>query len=161
MWEAAWKRELKEIFPSLWDNPRMPTDINGPTISIDHLCGQEEWEDGAKQAQAIPLEVLRESTKAAEKTFLALQPEASACSYTKIIQSPAKSFLMFVERLHSVTELQVHSEDAWQNIHKEVPLANANEKCKAAIQSLPFDPPPTLYHVRSLRSKRHQRPGES
>ncbi|RMC19211.1 hypothetical protein DUI87_03816 [Hirundo rustica rustica] len=54
---------------------------------------------------------------------------------------------MFVGRLTRAIELQVKNEGAQEQVLEEMALANANERCKAAILSLSREPAPALHDV--------------
>ncbi|XP_066425894.1 endogenous retrovirus group K member 5 Gag polyprotein-like [Molothrus aeneus] len=144
LWDAAWKKGLREILPAVWADEATAHDVYGKLISLDHLCGQGEWEDGASQAEGIPRKVFKECARAAEKAFFGLRPGVPLENYLKITQSSSESFLSFVERLRKAVEFQVQNERARMEILTEIAKENANEKCKAAILSLPLDPAPTL-----------------
>ncbi|XP_064267307.1 uncharacterized protein LOC135295140 [Passer domesticus] len=145
LWEANWKREIGKILPQLWQDASSARDTEGGMISTDHLCGIGDWADGNYQAWYIPAEALKATTSAALKAFTALRPPtAPLISYTKIIQEDNEPFLLFTERLRKAVEMQVRDEATREEILTEMAATNANPACKAAILSLPFDPPPDL-----------------
>ncbi|XP_064263337.1 protein Shroom3-like [Passer domesticus] len=145
VWEKHWQREIGKILPSLRENQVTATDLQGGVLTTDHLCGTGAWQDGQAQAWYVPVEALKEGAKAAERAFFTLRSlVAPLTSYMKIIQESNEPFLSFVERLRRAIETQVHDESIKRGILTEVAATNANPACKAAILSLPLDPPPTL-----------------
>ncbi|XP_064263334.1 uncharacterized protein LOC135293271 [Passer domesticus] len=145
VWEKHWQREIGKILPSLRENQVTATDLQGGVLTTDHLCGTGAWQDGQAQAWYVPVEALKEGAKAAERAFFTLRSlVAPLTSYMKIIQESNEPFLSFVERLRRAVETQVHDESIKRGILTEVAATNANPACKAAILSLPLDPPPTL-----------------
>ncbi|XP_037980918.1 endogenous retrovirus group K member 113 Gag polyprotein-like [Motacilla alba alba] len=144
VWEEAWKKGIRDILPDLWENTQTATTPSGEAVCTDLLVGLGNWADGATQARVTPRQALRESAKVAERAFLALKPAAPALTFSKICQGPDEPFIVFVERLRRAIDQQVQAESARLEILTEVANANANTACKAAILSLPLDPPPTI-----------------
>ncbi|RMC20194.1 hypothetical protein DUI87_01040 [Hirundo rustica rustica] len=79
--------------------------------------------------------------------IFAIQPDGSFQPYSKIKQLPSELLVTFVERLTRAIELQVKSEGAQEQVLEEIALADANERCKAAILSLSIEPAPTLHDM--------------
>ncbi|RMC09763.1 hypothetical protein DUI87_13550 [Hirundo rustica rustica] len=144
LWEAAWKKLLRDLLPKFWQDPEMAVDNNNLPICLAHLCGEGEWASVPRQAQDIPLTVLECIKDAASKAFFSLQPDGPLEPYSKIRQLPSEPFLKFVERLTRAIELQVKKKGAREDVLEEMALANVNEQCKVAILSLPMEPAPTL-----------------
>ncbi|RMB95374.1 hypothetical protein DUI87_28362 [Hirundo rustica rustica] len=40
LWEAAWKKLLRDLLPELWQDPETAVDNNNVSIGLDHLCGR-------------------------------------------------------------------------------------------------------------------------
>ncbi|RMC22824.1 hypothetical protein DUI87_00171 [Hirundo rustica rustica] len=78
---------------------------------------------------------------------LATQPDESFQPYGKMKQLPSESLVTFVEQLTRAIELRVKNEGAQEQVLEEMALANANERCKAAILSLSIEPAPTLHDM--------------
>ncbi|XP_054372133.1 uncharacterized protein LOC129046810 [Molothrus ater] len=144
LWEAAWRKEALKVLPSLWDSPNSRTSVDGEVISIDHMLGTGNWSDGAAQVRAIPVEVLQQTARAAEKAFLGLRAAAPQVPYAKVLQGAEEPFLEFVERLRKSINYQVEGEHLQAELLKEMAFLNANSACKDAINSLPLEPAPTL-----------------
>ncbi|KAL9844605.1 uncharacterized protein GJ701_008549 [Geothlypis trichas] len=144
LWEISWKQLLKEALPSLQADPNTARDANGVPITIEHLSGEGQWSSASIQATAIPEVVLERVKEAAEKAFFSLQPEGPFEPYSNIKQLASEPFLKFVERLTRAIEIQVKKENAREEVLEEMAFTNANEQCRAAILSLPLEPPPTL-----------------
>ncbi|RMC05637.1 hypothetical protein DUI87_17722 [Hirundo rustica rustica] len=83
---------------------------------------------------------------------LAIQPDGSFQPYSKIIQLPSEPFVTFVEWLIQAIKLQVKNEGAKEQVLEEIALANANERCNAAILSLSTEPAPTLHDMLEQKS---------
>lgn len=154
MWEAAWRREVVGILPSLWVNPHMGLDRNGEGISVKQLCGEGVFADGPFQARIIPPEVLRESRRAAERAFLRLPSGVPQISYSKIMQQADEPFILFVERLRKAIESQVQGKETRKELSKEVASTNANPACRDAILSLLLDSPPTLQRMLEICTRK-------
>ncbi|XP_064269839.1 endogenous retrovirus group K member 24 Gag polyprotein-like [Passer domesticus] len=144
VWEEAWKKGIRDILPDLWADTQTSTIRGGEAVCTEHLIGTGNWADGVIQARDIPRAVLRESAKVAERAFLSLKTAVPSLTFSKIIQGSEEPFIIFVERLRRAIEQQVHSESARPSVLLEMAAANANTACKAAILSLPLDPPPTI-----------------
>ncbi|RMC06990.1 hypothetical protein DUI87_16443 [Hirundo rustica rustica] len=67
---------------------------------------------------------------------------------------PSEPFVTFVEQLTRAIELQVKDEGAQEQVLEEMVLTNANERCKAAILSLPLEPVPTLDDMLQVRARK-------
>ncbi|XP_064260326.1 uncharacterized protein LOC135290334 [Passer domesticus] len=145
LWEVNWKREIGKVLPQLWENPGTAVDTEGGMITTEHLSGVGSWADGNYQAWYIPSEALKATTSAALKAFTSLRsPTTPLIPYSKIIQGDNEPFLLFTERLRKAIEVQVKDEATREGILTEMAATNANSACKAAILSLPFDPPADL-----------------
>ncbi|XP_031977765.1 endogenous retrovirus group K member 5 Gag polyprotein-like [Corvus moneduloides] len=144
LWKLAWERELRRLLPVLLQGSDTAVDADNQALTMDHLSGEGEWALVPKQAQGLPLEVLQRVKELAGKAFLDLRPDAPVESYSRVRQQPTESFLRFVERLTRAVELQVRQPAAREEVIVEMAMANANPQCKAAILSLPLDPPPTI-----------------
>lgn len=147
VWESTWKREIRALLPDLWANQDTSIDIDGTIITVDHLCGVGDWDSGPKQADNIPQEALKLSTKAAEKAFFKLKPSDPVINYLCIKQEPFESFVRLIDRLHRAVDLQVPYEGLRRGIITEIAKQNANEACKNVILSLPLDPEPMLQNM--------------
>ncbi|RMB92336.1 hypothetical protein DUI87_31210 [Hirundo rustica rustica] len=78
------------------------------------------------------------------------QPAAVAPVETKkykVKSEHPESLVTFVEQLTRAIELQVKNEGAQEQVLEEMALANANERCKAAILSLSIEPAPPLHYM--------------
>ncbi|XP_031953815.1 endogenous retrovirus group K member 5 Gag polyprotein-like [Corvus moneduloides] len=144
LWKSAWERELRRLLPVLLQGSDTAVDADNQALTMDHLSGEGEWALAPKQAQGLPLEVLQQVKELAGKAFLDLRPDVPVESYSRVRQQPTESFLRFVERLTQAVELQVRQPAAREEVIVEMAMANANPQCKAAILSLPLDPPPTI-----------------
>ncbi|XP_041907881.1 uncharacterized protein LOC121676035 [Corvus kubaryi] len=144
LWKSAWEKELRRLLPVLLQSSDMAIDADNQEIMMDHLSGEGEWALAPKQAQSLPLEVLQQVKELAGKAFLGLRPDAPVESYSRVCQQPTESFLRFVERLTRAVELQVKQPVAREEVITEMAMINTNPQCKAAILSLPLDPPPTI-----------------
>ncbi|XP_064260061.1 uncharacterized protein LOC135290081 [Passer domesticus] len=145
LWEANWKREIGKILPQLWENQSTAVDTEGGMITTEHLSGVGSWADGNYQAWYIPADALKATTLAALKAFTSLRsPTTPLIPYSKILQGDNEPFLLFTERLRKAIEVQVKDEATREGILTEMAATNANPACKAAILSLPFDPPADL-----------------
>lgn len=140
LWEAAWKRQLNEMFP-IW---RRDPD----NLTMNHVCGEGDFSKPQEQAQLIPTLVLTDIRGAAEKTLFTMpQKSIVVPNYTTIRQGPQETFMDFVDRLQSAIEKQVENLTLREDMLKELAKANANESCKRIINALPFHPPPTLQQM--------------
>ncbi|TRZ17356.1 hypothetical protein HGM15179_009715 [Zosterops borbonicus] len=144
LWEASWKSLLRDALPSLLRDPVTAADKKGVKITIDHLCGEGPWVLAPTQASDIPVPTLERVKEAAQRAFFSMQPLVPLPHYSKIFQGPNEPYLQFVEKLIRAVEFQVRREHAQEAILEEMAFLNANEKCRAAILSLPLDPAPTL-----------------
>lgn len=141
LWELALKQLLKEALPDLHADPNTAKDTNGMPITIEHLSGEGQWSLALIQAAVIPVKALDRVKDVAEKAFFTLQPEGPSEPYSKIKQLPSEPFMKFVERLTRAIEIQVKKENAREEVLEEMAFTNANEQCRAAILSLPLEPP--------------------
>ncbi|TRZ19197.1 hypothetical protein HGM15179_007870 [Zosterops borbonicus] len=141
LWEATWKDLLKDTLPSLLKDPKTAKDGNGDELTLDHLSGEGDWALAPTQAAGIPALVLEEVKDAAERAFLGMQPLPP---YSGIFQGPTEPYLQFVEKLIRAIDQQVRKKQAREEVLEHVAFANANERCRAAILTLPHKPPPTL-----------------
>ncbi|TRZ06853.1 hypothetical protein HGM15179_020254 [Zosterops borbonicus] len=76
-----------------------------------------------------------------------MQPLGPLPPYSKIMQGPNEPYVQFVEKLTQAIKLQVQKEHAREEVLEEMAFSNMNERCHAAILSLPLKPPPTLQHI--------------
>ncbi|RMC10069.1 hypothetical protein DUI87_12867 [Hirundo rustica rustica] len=106
LWEAAWKRLLRDALPGLLVDPETAIDEEGNALTLDHLVGEGRWVAPVDQATTVPpkaLEVIRDN---AIMAFFGMAPEGPIIPYSKIFQEPKESFTSFVERLTRAIELQ-------------------------------------------------------
>ncbi|RMC22093.1 hypothetical protein DUI87_02965 [Hirundo rustica rustica] len=129
-------------------------DDHGNPLTLDHLASEGQWTVATDQV-AIPQQCLHVVKEAALTAFFGMQPHGPVVPYSKIRQGQSESFTDFVERLSRAIEVQVKSEGARECILGEIAFSNSNYLCRAAILSLPLDPPPTLQDMLWLTEGLH------
>ncbi|RMC04465.1 hypothetical protein DUI87_18909 [Hirundo rustica rustica] len=144
LWEAAWKRLLRDALPGLLIDPETAIDEEGNALTLDHLVGEGRWVAPVDQATTIPPKALQVIPDNAITAFFGMAPEGPIIPYSRIFQEPKESFTSFVERLTQAIELQVPDTAVRPGILREIAFTNANVLSKNAILSLPLDPPPTI-----------------
>ncbi|RMB93964.1 hypothetical protein DUI87_29549 [Hirundo rustica rustica] len=144
LWEAAWRQLLREALPSLLTDPETAIDENGNALTLEQLMGEGRWTDLTDQASSIPNKALQTIREHAVTAFFSMVPDGPIIPYYKIMQGTKEAFTKFVERLTRAIEVQVSEVAVREGILREMVFANANNLCRTAILSLPFDPPPTI-----------------
>lgn len=142
LWKQGWKRSLETILPSLLHSS--DGYIDGVPLTLDHLCGEGDWDKPEKQARVLPRPVLIKVMEAAEKVFNTLPEEGPQINLMSIFQLPNEPFNKFINRLQAQAERQVEEADLQERLVLEAAKANANDICKQIIFSLPLYPTPTL-----------------
>ncbi|RMC19180.1 hypothetical protein DUI87_03785 [Hirundo rustica rustica] len=147
LWEAAWKRLLRDALPGLLVDPETAIDEEGNALTLDHLVGEGRWVAPVDQATTVPPKALEIVRDHAITAFFGMAPEGPMIPYSRIFQEPKESFTSFVERLTRAIELQVPDTAVRPGILREMAFTNANVPSRNAILSLPLDPPPTIPDV--------------
>ncbi|RMC05518.1 hypothetical protein DUI87_18712 [Hirundo rustica rustica] len=119
-------------------------DDHGNPLTLDHIAGEGQWAVATDQV-AIPPQCLHVVKEAALTAFFGMQPHGPVVLYSKMRQGLNESFTDFGEWLTRAIEVQVKNEGAREDILAEISFSNSNDLCRAAILSLPPDPPPTLH----------------
>ncbi|RMB93268.1 hypothetical protein DUI87_30390 [Hirundo rustica rustica] len=125
----------------------MAVDNNNLPIRLEHLCGDGGWVSALKKAEENPFALFERIKDDASKAFFSIQPNGSFQPYSKIKQLLSEPFVTFVERLTRAIELQVKNKGAQEQVLDEMALADAIERCKAAVLSLSMELAPALHDM--------------
>lgn len=82
----------------------------------------------------------------AEEKGLLLMPlkSTTVISYTNFKQGPQETSMDFMDCLQNAVEKQIEDAVLRESMLEELARVNANDACKCIINTLPFNPPPTL-----------------
>ncbi|XP_058701334.1 endogenous retrovirus group K member 113 Gag polyprotein-like [Poecile atricapillus] len=144
LWKQGWKRSLETILPELLHSNETADDADGVPLTLEHLCGEGDWDKPEEQARVLPRTVIKKIMETAEKVFYTLPEEGPQVNLMSIYQLPDEPFNKFVDRLQKQVERQVEKAELQEQLVLEVAKANANELCRQIIFSLPLYPTPTL-----------------
>ncbi|XP_053814352.1 endogenous retrovirus group K member 5 Gag polyprotein-like [Vidua chalybeata] len=144
MWERTWKRFAGDLLPGILQTHDYAKDIEGDEITLEHLVGEEDWNQAQKQAAGIPKPVLDLTKDAAEQAFLSMPSKEPIIPYIALRQSVSEPFMDFVDRVRDTVEKKMEGQEARAKIMFEIVTTNANDACRRVIMALPASPPPML-----------------
>lgn len=125
IWERVWKKHLRQLIDKYANNPSLAQ------LTMEHLCGEGNFNKPSDQAQAIPESVLKDIKHTAEISLLNTHKDATPpLNFPNIKQEPNATFTKFVDWLKFAIERQIGNSVAQRALLKNLAVVNANDTCK-------------------------------